>query len=291
MADKARNIAYGYCRVSTSDQDVECKSQKMAIISKYNGEFASEYQWGGFYVDPAVSGATNFADRPAGKILLDRLEEGDIIIASKLDRISRSLRDFADMIHVLSVLKVSVVAMDMGISTLTSVGRMVAHILVSVSEWERDRFRERADEGRALARQLGFLPGGGVMLGFYRTSNKQRMRGNPDEQKMLRQVWEWQANGHGATEILSYLNLYGIKDFRTGNALYTQRIEKYFVAWERIAGTEFDVTDENDYEYQPLNDFQTVLTDETMEQEPCDSSQSTESQPSMNDLPIVQTEG
>ena len=76
-------VAYGYCRVSTKDQEEKgfgMDVQEKAIKNYYDYKLAGEgYAWGDFFRDPRISGGSELRLRPAGKVLWERLRPGDAI--------------------------------------------------------------------------------------------------------------------------------------------------------------------------------------------------------------------
>lgn len=106
------------------------------------------------YTDVAQSGGT--MDRPGVKELLEETREGcfDIIVIYKLDRISRSIRDFANLLHDLEDLGVSLVIVTQNFDSGTPMGRLCLNFLSSFAEFERAMTRDRiSDKARILAEQ------------------------------------------------------------------------------------------------------------------------------------------
>src|SRR5207244_1141151 len=83
----------------------------------------------------------------------------DGIVVAKLDRLSRSLQDFVGLIALAKKQKWHVVALDLGIDTSTSTGRLVANIMASVAEWEREAIGTRTREGMAAKKAQGVQMG------------------------------------------------------------------------------------------------------------------------------------
>jgi len=87
--------------------------------------------------------------------LLIKVEEGDSVIVTKLDRLGRDTADMIYLINQFDQMKVGVRFLDDGISTEGNSGRMVITILSAVAEAERRRILERTNEGRLLAQSKG----------------------------------------------------------------------------------------------------------------------------------------
>jgi DNA invertase Pin-like site-specific DNA recombinase len=99
--------------------------------------------------DPGVSGAT--MDRPGMQRALEMLTSGtaSILAATKLDRLSRSVIDAANLMELADERGFALVIPDLGVDTSTASGRMVTHLLAAVAEWERDTISERTRAGMA----------------------------------------------------------------------------------------------------------------------------------------------
>jgi len=118
------------------------------------------------YDDGGISGGTMV--RPGLRQLLDDVEAGliDIIVVYKVDRLSRSLGDFAKMVDVFDQHEVSFVSVTQQFNTTTSMGRLTLNILLSFSQFEREVTSERIRAKIALSKQRGMWMGGNVPLGF-----------------------------------------------------------------------------------------------------------------------------
>jgi len=106
-------------------------------------------------VDDGRTGAN--VNRPGLTLALRHLEEGKAagIVVAKLDRLSRSVLDFADMIKRSRTEGWSIVALDLGVDTSTRNGKLVAGLLMEIAEWERETIGERTTEGLQAAREAG----------------------------------------------------------------------------------------------------------------------------------------
>jgi DNA invertase Pin-like site-specific DNA recombinase len=95
--------------------------------------------------------------RPAFQRARDMLAAGeaDVLLATRLDRISRSVVDFADLMASAQDERWQVVALDLGLDTSTTTGRMVAHILAAVAEAEREVIGQRTSAALVAKRQRG----------------------------------------------------------------------------------------------------------------------------------------
>ena len=96
-------------------------------------------------------------DRPGLREAMERIADGEAVglIASKLDRLSRSVVDFGVLLDWFEGAGATLVALDLGLDTSTPGGRLVANVFASVAEWERDTIAARTREGLAAARAQG----------------------------------------------------------------------------------------------------------------------------------------
>jgi len=117
-------------------------------------------------VDAGVSGKT--LKRPALQEALTRLHpkkrDAAGLVVAKLDRLSRSLSDFAGLLDLAQKRNWSVVAIDLGVDTSTSTGELVANVMASVAQWERRVIGERTSAALQSAKRAGQKLGRPVAL-------------------------------------------------------------------------------------------------------------------------------
>jgi site-specific DNA recombinase len=118
------------------------------------------------YDDGGLSGAT--MERPALKQLLADIEEGlvDVVVVYKVDRLTRSLSDFARMVEIFDRHQVSFVAVTQQFNTTTSMGRLTLNVLLSFAQFEREVTGERIRDKIAASKRKGLWMGGLVPLGY-----------------------------------------------------------------------------------------------------------------------------
>src|ERR1700737_1173968 len=123
------------------------------------------------YDDGGVSGGT--LERPALKRLLAEIERGqvDVVVVYKIDRLSRSLMDFAKLVEVFERRNVTFVSVTQSFNTTTSMGRLTLNILLSFAQFEREVIGERIRDKFAASRKKGMWMGGWAPLG-YRVENR-----------------------------------------------------------------------------------------------------------------------
>jgi DNA invertase Pin-like site-specific DNA recombinase len=118
------------------------------------------------YDDGAYSGGTML--RPALQQLLADITAGrvDIVVVYKVDRLTRSLMDFAKIVEVFDRQKVSFVSVTQQFNTTTSMGRLTLNVLLSFAQFEREVTGERIRDKIAASKKKGFWMGGFVPLGY-----------------------------------------------------------------------------------------------------------------------------
>ena len=118
------------------------------------------------YDDGGYSGGS--LDRPALKRLLEDVEANrvDTIVVYKVDRLTRSLADFAKIVEALDARKVSFVSVTQQFNTTTSMGRLTLNVLLSFAQFEREVTGERIRDKIAASKRKGMWMGGAVPLGY-----------------------------------------------------------------------------------------------------------------------------
>jgi DNA invertase Pin-like site-specific DNA recombinase len=167
---------FGYARVSTSQQslDIQVKALKAEGV-KENRIFTDK-----------VTGS--HVNRDGLRLLRVKVEEGDVILVKKLDRLGRDTADMIQLIKEFDGMGVAIRFLDDGISTEGTMGKMVVTILSAVAQAERQRILERTNEGRIEAKAKG------VKFGRKPTIDRDKMQA-------LR------AQGLGATEIARQMKI------------------------------------------------------------------------------------
>ena len=144
-------MIYAYLRVSTDHQAGDghgLDAQRAAI------EHEAEYrEWDVTYIEEAASAVS--LDRIELNWILGDLGDGDTLVVAKLDRLSRSVVDFGNLLAMSKARGWNIVALDFGMDTTTPNGKLVANILMSVAEWERETIAQRTKEGMAAAKAKG----------------------------------------------------------------------------------------------------------------------------------------
>jgi DNA invertase Pin-like site-specific DNA recombinase len=149
------------------------------------------------YDDGGFTGAT--LDRPALQRLLADIEAGriDSVVVYKIDRLSRSLMDFAKLVEVFEAHGVTFVSVTQSFNTTTSMGRLTLNILLSFAQFEREVIGERIRDKFAASRARGMWMGGSVPLGY--DVQERKLVANPAEAATVLRVFEGFAEtGSGA---------------------------------------------------------------------------------------------
>jgi DNA invertase Pin-like site-specific DNA recombinase len=150
------DVAVGYIRVSTDNQaesGAGLRAQRSAIRSE-----AARQGWivAGVFEDAGAS-AKSLSGRPALTNALGALARGEasVLIVSKLDRLARSVHDFAGLVRMAERQGWAIVAVDLGVDMTSPTGGLMANITASVAEWERRIISVRTKEALAEKKAAG----------------------------------------------------------------------------------------------------------------------------------------
>ena len=143
---------FAYARVSTVEQTPDNQLQDIAAA--------------GFAVEPhrmiteTISGSVAIAQRPGFSKLLDKMEQGDVLIVTKLDRLGRDAIDVSTTVARLADMGIRVHCLALGGVDLTSsAGTMTMNVINAVAQFERDLLIERTQSGLARAKAKGISLG------------------------------------------------------------------------------------------------------------------------------------
>jgi DNA invertase Pin-like site-specific DNA recombinase len=139
-----------YRRVSTKEQaesglGLAAQRERLREEAGRRG-WADDVEW---VTDEGVSARTPAAEREHLGPALAGMREGDVLVVAKLDRLSRSVHDFAGLLMRATGRGWSVVALDLGIDTTTPTGELIAHMVVAIGQWEASMIGLRTCEGLA----------------------------------------------------------------------------------------------------------------------------------------------
>src|SRR5271167_2548578 len=139
------------------------------------------------YDDGGFSGGS--MERPALEKLLDavRARRIDVIVVYKVDRLTRSLADFAKLVELFDEHRVSFISVTQAFNTTTSMGRLTLNVLLSFAQFEREVIGERVRDKIAASKRKGIWVGGPVPLGY--RSVRKRLEIAPDEVDLVRKIF------------------------------------------------------------------------------------------------------
>jgi DNA invertase Pin-like site-specific DNA recombinase len=142
----------------------------------------------GHYDDGGISGGT--LERPALLRLLVDIDEGrvDQVVVYKVDRLTRSLADFAKLVERLDRAGASFVSVTQSFNTATSMGRLTLNVLLSFAQFEREVTAERIRDKIAASKKKGLWMGGNVPLGY--EANGRTLKINTEEAETIRLIFD-----------------------------------------------------------------------------------------------------
>ena len=200
--------AVGYIRVSTEEQGDSkhgLDAQRDAIEAE-----AARRGWDllGIFTDTASG--KSLSSRPGLENALTRLDAGEAaaLIVSKLDRLSRSTKDFATLMERAQRRGWAPVVLDLGVDTTTPAGELVASVMVSVAQWERRAIGQRTKEALAAKKAQGGVLG--------------RPRLLPEEVRS--RIHHMRREGLSLREIAEVLNCEGVPTAQGGAKWYASTI-------------------------------------------------------------------
>src|SRR5262245_14459081 len=181
-----------YTRVSTdqgleqdfNSLDAQCDASQAYIRSQAHAGWTllrAKYDDGGF------SGGNT--DRPALQRLLNDVRAGkvDVIVVYKVDRLTRSLADFAKLVELFDQHNVSFVSVTQQFNTTTSMGRLTLNVLLSFAQFEREVTSERIRDKIAASKRKGLWVGGMAPLGY--DTKDRRITVNRAEAERVRTIF------------------------------------------------------------------------------------------------------
>lgn len=166
------------------------------------------------YDDGGFTGSN--IDRPALARLLADVERGEVdeVVVYKVDRLSRSLRDFGRLMERFERHKVGFAAVTQQFDTSTSMGRLVLNVLLSFAQFERELISERTRDKIQAARRRGKWTGGQPILGYDLRPEGGGLRLVEEEAKFVRLVFEVYAQTRSLDATAEQLNMLGLSQKR-----------------------------------------------------------------------------
>ncbi|MFL6239302.1 MAG: recombinase family protein [Actinomycetes bacterium] len=206
----------GYLRVSTDEQansGLGLEAQREAIAQE-----AQRRGWSVTWIEDPACSAKNL-NRPGIREALRLLRRGEAeaLVVAKLDRLSRSVQDFASTMELAQKQGWALVALDLGVDTTTPAGELVANVMAAVAQWERRVIGQRTKEGLAAAKARG------VRLG--------RDRMTSDE--IVDRILFMRTGGESFAAIAEQLDADGVPTSNGGRCWYPSTVARIFSAAER----------------------------------------------------------
>ncbi len=229
---KQINNIYGYVRVSTDEQvksGISLETQKQQISEfvreKYNREVTE------FFADEGISGTHAVLDRPASRKMTDVIDEHDVVICTRLDRLSRSSSDLLGLIPVLQDIGITLYfceqfgempivypdsakskGLDAKFDMNSMANQIMLMVLSAVAEIEHATIKDRFAAGKLDWASRGYAIGGSAPYGYrhkeVKTGSKTRqyLEEVPEEQAVLRSIYKLNKRGFGARKIAKQVN-------------------------------------------------------------------------------------
>lgn len=140
------------------------------------------------YIDGGISGGT--MERPALQEMLRDIKANNIqvVVVYKVDRLSRSISDFHNMMKELEVYNCNFVSITQAFDTSTSMGKLTLNMLLSFAQFEREVSSERVRDKIRAQKSKGFWTGGNIPLGYDVIDKKLII--NPEEAEQIRYIYE-----------------------------------------------------------------------------------------------------
>jgi DNA invertase Pin-like site-specific DNA recombinase len=200
--------AIGYVRVSTEKQadfgvSLEAQSEKVRAMAVVQGAELTEV-----IIDAGESAKS--LNRPGMTRLLTLVDAGavDAVIIAKLDRLTRSVKDLAELLERFNRRGVSLVSVAESLDTGTAAGRLVLNIMTAVSQWEREAIGERTRDAmhhkRANGERVGTVP-----FGYRMAADGLHLETDSAEQGILSHIRELKGTGYTTRMIADELNRQG----------------------------------------------------------------------------------
>jgi DNA invertase Pin-like site-specific DNA recombinase len=205
--------AIGYVRVSTdkqSDHGVSLEAQEAKIRAMATVQGAA-------VIELIVDGGESAKDlkRPGMERLLTLVDERqvDTVIIAKLDRLTRSVKDLAELLERFQRRGVSLVSVAESLDTGSAAGRLVINIMTAVSQWEREAIGERTRDAMQHKKSTGRCVGN-IAYGYRLAADGEHIEPEPREQAALAQILTLRSQGRSLRQIAHALNRQALRTRR-----------------------------------------------------------------------------
>ncbi|MDR1691238.1 MAG: recombinase family protein [Rickettsiales bacterium] len=205
---------------SLQNQEEACKAY---IMSQAFNEW-THYKT---YMDGGISGGT--MERPALKQMLDDISKGLVqtVVVYKVDRLSRSIMDFHNMMKDLEKYNCNFVSITQAFDTSTSMGKLTLNMLLSFAQFEREVSSERVRDKICASKAKGLWTGGVPKLGYNLKDKKLVI--NPEEAVSVKRIFEMYLNVGSICELTNYLKDSGIYNKKWLTDKREEKGGKFFV--------------------------------------------------------------
>ena len=207
--------AVAYVRVSSDKQadfgvSLEVQTTKAKAMATLQGAELVD-----IIVDGGASGKT--LDRPGMKTLIQLVEAKKInaVIVTKLDRLTRSVKDLAELLELFTRRSVSLISVAESLDTATPAGRFVINLLIAIAQWEREEIASRTRSAMRFKKSKGERVGN-IAYGYQLAPDMKHLVPNEAEQFTLRTIKKARSVGRTLREIASDLNHRGFTTRRGG---------------------------------------------------------------------------
>lgn len=199
-----------YCRISTQEQAVTANDRSSTdsqedICRKWLE--VKGYELYKVYTDTKSGRST---DRSELQKLLSECSQFDIVVSTRLDRISRSIKDFQNLIELLDENEVTINFANEEIDTSTLMGKAMRNILMVFAEFESDMVSKRTSEQRIAAEKDGYWMGGYVPLGYDREDGTLLI--NEEEAVLVNYIFDLYLKSKSAKRVKELVNQEGFKN-------------------------------------------------------------------------------
>lgn len=225
---------HAYCRVSTPAQSTrgysleeqERQCRRIALARYPSHEFV-------LWSEPGISAGVPLAKRKVGAPMVAALRAGDVLIASKLDRMFRNLIDALTQIENFAAREITCIMLDIGAEPLnhTGAGKLHFQMLSALAEFERNRISERVRDSCDARRAKNItIPGANPPFGFVFDGNgkNRRLIRDPHEQEILEAMRRLHREGYPYAAIARHLNDAGYRS-RAGTAIANGPVRRLLI--------------------------------------------------------------
>ncbi len=199
-----------YCRISTQEQ-AETANERSSIDSQEDicrkWLEVKGYELYKVYTD-TKSGRN--IDRPELQKLVSESSKFDLVVSTRLDRISRSIKDFQNLIEILDEHSVAINFANEEIDTSTLMGKAMRNILMVFAEFESDMVSKRTREQRIAAEKEGYWMGGYVPLGYDREDGM--LKKNDEETVLVNYIFDLYLTHKSAEKVTGLINKEGFRN-------------------------------------------------------------------------------